>query len=143
MVLSWDPSWLAIISSIAVKMLLGFFWYSPILFGNMWMKEMNLVNPNFQKQVESGASSMTYILNVLFVLLFVIAYEVLFDSLEVGAYGLGMALLWILIVWAGFLLPMFLNGVLWEGKSVKWLLIVSGFELCSLVLIGNIFYFLR
>lgn len=53
-------NYLAVLITTVITMVLGFLWYSPLLFGNAWMKQVGL-----KKEEMSGGSPVTYILTAL------------------------------------------------------------------------------
>lgn len=52
-------NWLAILAAVVVNMVLGFLWYSPVLFGSYWQKLMGFKDADMK-----GGSSMTWLVMV-------------------------------------------------------------------------------
>ncbi|MEF2246966.1 MULTISPECIES: DUF1761 domain-containing protein [unclassified Paenibacillus] len=55
-----EINYLAVLIATAVTMVLGFLWYSPVLFGNAWVKQIGL-----NKEEMSSGGPITYVLTAL------------------------------------------------------------------------------
>lgn len=124
----------AVLVAAVVCFILGWTWYSPMLFGNVWMKEMGIkkpekITPELKKQM---MRSMTFgfLFNVLtnYVLAHFLIYMNVYsagDAAQLGAW-----------LWLGFALPVVMTGYLWEKKSFKLTMVAAGQTLAS-VLVGG------
>lgn len=108
-----------------VGVILGAAWFSPYLFGKMWIKGMNLTSESSKKMWLSYS--------VTFVLTFISAYilAVLFNSLVVTG-GIGSVLLVPLLLWLAFTVPIAMNDYLWGNKPFTLILVGSGYTLVAL-----------
>ena len=61
-------NFLAILAAAVVPMIIGFLWYGPMLFQNIWMKEANMT----EEKVKSG--NMPLIFGLSFVCSFIVAF---------------------------------------------------------------------
>ena len=112
----------AVLVTSIIAMVIGFLWYSPVLFGNAWMKLSKLTPKDMEKAKKKGMGK-TYFLSFLGILLmnYVLAHFV--DYTQATSFFEGILTgFW---VWAGFVAPVLLGSIFWEGKPVKLYLINS------------------
>lgn len=123
---------LAILATYAV----GFAWHGP-LFGKEWMKLNGLQEP---KKEEMKFSMMLPGLSANFVMVFVQA-AVLGRALELlQLSGVGDALIIAAILWLPFTALTIVNSYAWLGKSWKLMVLDSGYNLASLLVVAAILY---
>ncbi len=127
-----DLNYIAILVCAIAAMVIGSVWYSPFLFGKIWMKEMHM-REEFTKGKSMGV---TYAGAFLMALLtaFVLALYVNNMEAQTAAEG-AEAALW---PWLGFILPVLASGVLWERKSFKAFAIAASNTLLTMVVTGVI-----
>lgn len=127
-------NYLAVLVAAIVSMIVGAFWYSPMLFGKQWMEWMNFA-PKDMLDMKKRANA-SYAINFLTLLLmaFVLAHFV--DYAQATTFIEGVQLgFW---VWLGFIATISLGSVLWENKPIQAYLLNAGYQLVSLVLMGVI-----
>lgn len=114
-------------------MVIGALWYSPLLFGNTWVKEMGFTKDKMEEAKKKGMTK-EYVLVFVGALLSaaVIAGFMRYLGVETPAGGAYVGL----AATIGFLMPSLLNGVLWEGKSWKMYAIHVGHYLAAFVIGG-------
>ena len=125
---------LAILVAAISTMLVGFIWYSPILFAKPWMREMGY-DPNDKASAEKVRKSAgpAYLGSLIASLVsaFVLAlflHEMHVQSLEIG-------LLVGSHVWLGFVATVQLTSALFTKQSMKLFAINTGYQLvCYLVM---------
>lgn len=126
---------LAVIVAAIVSMVIGSIWYSPLLFGNIWMK---LSDIKFSKDKKEQQAMMlrSYGLGVVssLVLAYVLARFIQLFEADTAAAGAEIAF-W---AWLGFIVTTQFGAVLWEGRSYKVFLIGAGNMLVTLVSMGVI-----
>ncbi len=111
--------WVILVSSIA-SMLIGMLWYSPLLFGNVWMKLMK-INP---KEIEkSKTKGMGYIYLAAFISAFLMNYVLSLTIKYVGAVTALEGLQIGFLFWLGFVATVMLGSILWENKPIQLYLI--------------------
>lgn len=130
-------NYLAVVVAAAVSIVLGFLWYGP-LFGKKWMALAGITPP--QTGEEKKGMTRSYLLMTLgsLVMSYVLAHAVVFGNgylMTSGASAGASAGFW---NWLGFIAPVTLSVVLWEGKSWKLWFLNNGYYLISLVLMGVI-----
>ena len=127
-------NYLAVLVSAIVSMVIGALWYSPILFGKLWMR-LSGMSENKLKEVKAKGMTKSYVIAfiVTLVMSYVLAHFV--DYTEATTFALGMQTgFWI---WLGFFATTMLGMVLWEGKSVKFYLLNIIHYLVVLLVIGG------
>lgn len=125
-----EVNFFAVLLAAVTTMVLGFLWYSPILFGTAWMKYRGL-----SKNEISGGGAMTYVLTALTALggSFVLALLLtLADEATIGS-GLVVGLL----ISISISLKIGMN-YLFEGHKLGLYLITIGYHLISYVIAGLI-----
>ena len=128
---------LAVLVCAVATMVVGFVWYSPMLFANPWMKLMGY-DPNdkakiAEMQKSAGPSyGMSFIASILaaFVLgklISVAGFSTAFDGLKIG-----------LVVWLGFVTTVQLTSALFSRQPNKLYMINTGYQLVCYVVMGAI-----
>ena len=132
-----DINFLAIFIAAIATMVVGFLWYSPLLFAKPWMREMGY-DPADQAKVKEmqknagpayGASFVASLISAFILALF-------FHWLHVSDvhYGLLVAF----HVWLGFVATVQLTGVLFMKQSWKLFAINTGYQLVCYLAMGAI-----
>lgn len=129
-------NWLAVIVAALSNFIIGGLWYSPLLFGKVWMKENKFSEEDMKK------GSMALIFGLTFIFSFVMAFNLgmfLNDAKTNTAWG----------VMAGFLagfgwaaMSLFVIGQ-FERKSTAYMLIHGGYVTISFIVMGAIIGFWR
>jgi hypothetical protein len=127
-------NYLAILACGVVYMIVGAFWYSPIIFGNLWLKVMGKSQEEL-KSMRKGVWK-SYLISFLgaLVMAFVLSHIIDYAKADTIIEGLQCGL-W---VWIGFVITTSLGGVLFEGRPRGLYFIYNGYQLVSLLLMGMI-----
>lgn len=128
-------NYIAIIVASIVSFVIGMLWYSPLLFGNLWMKSAGLSKEKIGKAKKKGMGK-TILIAFLTTVIMVYVLGYLLNILNYNDAISGAIIGF--LVWLGFLATTGLGRVLWEGKSFSFYLINTLHELVSLVVIGAI-----
>ncbi len=128
-------NYLAVLTSAIVSFVIGGLWYSPILFGNAWMKAGGMNMKDMQKAKQKGMGKL-YFTGFLGTLL--MAYVLAHFVQYAGANGFSDGMQAGFWTWLGFAVPLLIGSVLWEGKTVKFYFINIAYQLVSLVVMGGI-----
>ena len=126
--LSISPT--ALIVSIATHMLIGMLWFSPLLFGNLWIA-LSKIKPGSYK-MNSGhiigsiltAATVAIVLSHLFKLLGVTCCLV---SIQYSS-----------LIWLGFIATVQFGAVMWSRQPVNLFLILTSYWFTLVTLIGCI-----
>ncbi len=124
-------NWLAVIVAALSNFLIGGLWYSPVLFGKLWMKENNFSDDDLKK------GNMAKIFGLTFLFSFVMAFNLamfLNDADTTVAWGAVAGFL------AGFGWVAMAISIIgqFERKSTKYILIHSGYVTISFIVMGLI-----
>ncbi len=128
--------WAVLVSAVAT-MVVGFLWYSPVLFANAWMKLMGY-DPNDKTKIAEMQKSagpsyfMSLIASVLaaFVLgklITVAGFSMAVDGLKIG-----------LVVWLGFVTTVQFTNALFSRQPFKLYMINTGYQLVCYAVMGAI-----
>jgi hypothetical protein len=125
----------AIVGAAAASFVIGMLWYSPVLFGNAWMKAGGFSKKDIDKSKKKGMGKMMFASFIgSLVMAWILSYFVVYAS--AGNFVDGMKIgFWLTI---GLIAPVLLSSVLWEGKVVKYYLINLAFWLVSVSVMGGI-----
>lgn len=131
-------NYIAILVASVVVFLLGWLWFSPVLFGNIWMKLNKISSSQMKAAKAKGMKGMMpqmlwgFLSTVVmvWVLNMVIEYSsasTIMDAVSVSFF-----------VWLGFIATTMLGMVLWERKPFALYVITSTHYLVSLIIAGII-----
>jgi len=130
-----DP-W-AIVGAAVASMIIGFIWYSPMLFAKSWMIAMGY-DPDDKSKLEElrkGAGRMYAIAFVLSLIgAFVLAKIISGLTIATPLYGMKVGL----AVWAGFVLPVQWTDQMFGRRPFKLFLINTGYQLACYLAMGAI-----
>jgi hypothetical protein len=116
--------------STIIYFVLGALWYSPILFGKIWVKALGVNMEDLeQKPIDFiGSAAAAFIATLFLALLLEI----------VGMYDVFISLFVAIIVGVGFVLTSGVYDVLYEGKDFVAYLIDGGYHVIALLITGLI-----
>lgn len=128
-------NYVAVLVAAIASMAIGALWYSPLLFGKLWMA-LSGVSEGRLAELKSRGMSKMYAAN--FVAVLVMAY-VLAHFVEIwGVSDIAMAGQLAFWTWLGFVATTMLGSVLWEGKPVLLYIIGVSYYLVSLLAMTGI-----
>lgn len=132
---------IAIIIAAISQFVLGALWYSPLLFGKVWMKIMGAdsLSPEDLKSMQKSMAPF-YLLQLVLSVLF--SWQLWRTLLSFGTESLYAHAF---MLWLGFILPIQVGSVIW-GKTekkfwVKQILIMTSYQLVGMLLSAFIFSF--
>jgi len=126
-----DVNILAVIVAAIASFVLGMLWFSPVLFGKAWMKEMGITAEKIEASKKKGMAKemIVAVINAI-VAAYVLAYFLGIAALA----GVGSPITIAILIWLGFMATIFVDGVLWEEKSMRLFAIQSGNRLAAVIL---------
>lgn len=127
-------NYIAVIASAVAAMVVGYVWYGP-LFGKQWAR---LTGVSIERMQKGGASSYAIMFVGSLIMAYVLSHALVFAGtyMIVSGYSAGLSsAFW---MWLGFVAPVMLGAVLWEGKSWKLWGINAGYYLVVLAVMGVI-----
>ncbi len=105
-------NYIAVLIAAIAGMLIGALWYSPLLFGKVWMRLMGMqmgMTPEGKSRAKMG-----YAFG--FIAALVSAYVLAHFVYLVATVSLSEGLILGFWLWLGFIAPVMLGMVLWEGR---------------------------
>ena len=122
-----DVNLLGVLLAAIATTIIGMVWYSPKVFGKIWMKLANVKKP----ESDSKSMLLAFFSTLLsaFVLSLLIAYL---------GFGVAEALILAFLLWLGFIATTTLGNFLWEGKPIKLYLLNNGYSLLNLLVMSAI-----
>ena len=131
-------NYFAVFVSAIVGMGLGSLWYGP-LFGKQWAHMMGWSYEHMQHMMNKDALKSYGIMFVgLLFMSWILAHTILFASVYLSWYGATSGAIIGALNWLGFVAPVTIGSVLWEGKSWKLWALNAGYYLVVIVVIGTI-----
>lgn len=129
----------AMILAAVLNMALGFVWYGP-LFGKTWMGLMGITTDAINAQKAKEGMWKGYLLTFVgsLVTAYVLAHVLVFASYYTQTWGIQAGLMAGFWSWLGFIAPVTLGSVLWEGKPWKLWFLNNGYQLISLLLMSTV-----
>lgn len=131
-------NYLAVLVAAVASMAIGFAWYGP-LFGKQWMA-LSGISPEKISATKGKGMGPIYALASLgsLVMSYVLAHALVFASSYLNVSGVSAGLMTGFWNWLGFVVPVTLSSVLWEGKSWKLWRLNCSYYLVSLLAMGVI-----
>ncbi len=123
---------LAVLVAAVASFVVGSLWYSPLLFGNVWMKLAGIKKT--KKKVPHMWLRFVAYFVVTFIMSYVLAHMLLFMAATTVVEGL-VTSFWL---WLGFIAPITLGGILWENKPVMLFVLNNAYNLISLGMLSTI-----
>lgn len=126
-----EINYIAVLIASIVSFVVGMLWYSPFIFGKIWMRELKMSGKKFKKKDMILSSVANFFATLILVCVYsrFIIYLTVENVLDV----LSMSFM----VWIGFFVcTTLIGGVLWERKSLKSFAIGAGYWLVNLIVIG-------
>ncbi len=120
----------AVLGSAALGMAIGMLWYSPILFGKLWIRLSGVPESAMEQVKKGGGMAKTYLgafLNYL-----AMSFGLAFFLDRVGAYDVVEGLSVAAVLWLGFAATVLFSSVLWERRPLALFLINAGHYLVFL-----------
>lgn len=135
----YNVNYVAILVAALAFMVLGFLWYSPLMFAKPWTKLMGFDMSSKEKikemQKQAGPA---YFVSFIGAIVQSTAIAVL--SYTLYAQDIGQAALLGFLLWFGFQAPFSLSGVLYAQKPIKLWAIDAGYQLVGLMMASVIIY---
>ncbi len=128
---------LAVLVAALSTMLVGFLWYSPMLFAKPWMREMGY-DPNDKAKVQEMQKSAgpAYFASLIASVVTAFILALFFHEMRVQSIDLGLLIAF--HVWLGFVATVQLTGVLFMKQSMKLFAINTGYQLVCYLAMGAI-----
>ena len=132
--MEFEINYVAVLVAAVAANVIGFLWYSKVLFGNVWMKLSGIT----EAQMKADKNNMMSIYGMMFLTSLVMAYVLAHFEQAGGASDITMGVMVAFWAWLGFVATTMLGTVLFDKKPFKLFLINSGYHLVSLMVMGAI-----
>lgn len=129
----YEVALLPVIVAAVVSVAIGFTWYHPKVFGTMWM-QWSGITPN----QEEAKKKMPMLVGVAFLASALTAYVLSHFGIAWGVFDIVAAFELGFWTWAGFVAPVLLGSVLWEGRPIKLYVLNASYWLVTLVVIAEV-----
>ena len=138
MVFVENVNYLTVIVAAIVSFIFGMLWYSPILFGNLWMKLNNLSKKNIDQSKKKGMAKMM-IISFVATIITACSLSLVLDAFAVAS--ITSALYVGFLIWLGFLASTTLIGsVLWDNKPFSLFILNGTYWLINLEIISIVLF---
>jgi hypothetical protein len=128
---------LAVLVAAISTMVVGFGWYSRILFAKPWMREMGYdLNDKAKIQEMRKSAGPAYFGSFIASLISAFILALFFHWLRVQSLDFGLAVAF--HVWLGFVATVQLTGVLFMKQTMKLFAINTGYQLACYLVMGAI-----
>jgi hypothetical protein len=130
----YDINYTAVFVGAALTALVGVIWYSPTVFGRVWIRAFGYTEErvNLLRQTAGRA----YTVWVLCYLAMALVFDMLLSHAGVRTAAGGM---WLgFIVWLGFNFTVNLAGSMFSEKTITAFLVDAGFQLIFLLIMGAV-----
>jgi hypothetical protein len=123
--------WSVLTATIAA-MVIGWVWYTPSVFGNIWMRSTGKRMEDINKS--DGNRAMAGMVIVALIEAYALAHFIQY----MGVTSISAAVLLAFWIWLGFIATVSASGFLFEGKPKSWWLITNGYQLVTLIIMACI-----
>lgn len=130
-------NWLAILVAAVSTMVLGFLWYSPLLFAKPWMREMGY-DPNDKEKTQEMQKSAGPAYAGSFVASIISAFTLALVFHAMRTDSLHHGLMASFHIWLGFVATVQFTGALFAKQSMKLFAINTGYQLVCYLAMGTI-----
>jgi predicted neutral ceramidase superfamily lipid hydrolase len=132
--------WAVLVAGV-VSMIIGAFWYSPLLFSKPWLAILGVTPEQIAEAKAKGMKGMTKSFVIGFISALVTSY---FLALLLSAFApatVWWALVIAFAVWLGFMAVIHIDSVIWEKRPWKFFWINAGCRLVTLLIIALILHY--
>lgn len=130
-------NWLAILVAAISTMILGFLWYSPLLFAKAWTREMGY-DPNDKSKMEEMRKSAGPAYAGSFVASLFSAFTLALVLHGMRAESVHFGMMASFHIWLGFVATVQFTGALFAKQSMKLFSINTGYQLVCYLVMGAI-----
>lgn len=130
-------NWLAILVAAASTMILGFLWYSPLLFAKAWTREMGY-DPNDKAKMDEMRKSAGPAYAGSFAASLLSAFTLALILHGMRAESLHFGIMASFHIWLGFVATVQFTGALFAKQSMKLFAINTGYQLVCYLVMGAI-----
>jgi hypothetical protein len=127
-----DINYLRILVAAVASFIIGGLWYSPVLFGNYWLKQKKF-SPQKMKNMKKGAA-LGYFWGFIMAIITALVLDQFIQAIGVTTISRGILVaFW---AWVGFYLTTLVGSMIWEGNSKGLFFVNAGYWLVNLLVMG-------
>jgi hypothetical protein len=130
-------NWLAILVAAISTMVVGFLWYSPLLFAKPWMRAMGY-DPNDKAKVQEMQKGAGPAYGGSFIASLLSAFTLALILHGLRAEDLHFGIMASFHIWLGFVATVQFTGALFMKQSMKLFVINTGYQLVCYLVMGSI-----
>ena len=132
-------NFIAVLVAAVVGMVIGGLWYSPLLFAKQWMAWSGKTPADLEAAKKKGMT-LAYVLMFVgtFLMAYVLHHALVFASAYLNVSGAWAGMTAGFWNWLGFIAPVTLGTVLWDGKPWKLWMLNNVYYLLVLLIMGVI-----
>jgi len=130
----------AVLVAALASFLLGWLWYSPVLFANVWMKALGKTKEDMMK---GGRQAMFKGMGISFLQAIIVAVAIAHFFNLGGGTTIGMAIETALICWFAFVVMLDLVTRTYEQSNITLFYIHVGYRLFEFIVIALILFFMH
>ena len=136
---SVDVSYLAVFLAAVVGMIIGGLWYSPLLFGKLWM-QLSGITAKQMAEAKKKSMTLSYILQFIALLVVACVLGHFISLLQLTLLPEIMQL--VFWSWLGYQVTLELSNTIWGCKSWSLFFLNCAHNLVALVLMGLVFFWM-
>ena len=131
-------NYLAVLIAAIVSVIIGMVWYSPVLFGKLWIKwsnfntKMNKAQQAAHKKAAQKGMIISFFVSIITAYILAVILSLIGSTTGPAGAQIG------LLVAVGFVATTSINSVLWENKSAKVYILNNAHHLVSFAIMGAI-----
>lgn len=129
-------NFLAVTAAAVATFLVGALWYSPVLFGKLWMKAHGYSEEKLKEMQKTAAQA--YITSFVCYLVMGVVFSVILSYVYPEASTVAKGLQLGFLFWVGFAATIGLTANLFSEKPLSTYLIDAGYQLIYLLIMGAI-----
>ncbi len=131
-------NYLAVLSAALLSMVVGFLWYGP-LFGKQWMLLAGMTKEKIDEMKKKGMTNAYCLMFVgSLIMAYVLSHAIIFATFYLKTSGISVGLMVGFWNWLGFIAPVTLASVLWDGKPWKLWILNNAYHVVTLMLMGMV-----
>lgn len=131
-------NWAAVVVAAIAYMAIGFAWYSDALFGKQYRKLMGVKDSDMKPGKDFMMKMMILGTLSALIMAYILSHNIAFAGSYMGTSGVVLGLSTGFFNWLGYQLIIFINGYLYERKSVQLTVINAAYMLLALLAMGVI-----
>lgn len=128
--------WAVVLATVA-SMVIGFIWYMPSVFGNVWMK-LTKLDPKEMKARGSAAGPIVTTIIVSLITAYVLAHMAYLSHHFFNNSFFQDSVTTAFWAWLGFTVARFVTHDVFEGRPVKLTVLNSAHELVTIIAMGAV-----